>query len=122
MARVCSTTPSATTGPRSSPASPPPNQPGCCGRSSPCGAGRALATIGRGGLVSFVACVLLSVLGDAAQTGMDGSIPGRLAVDLWTIPALWVVAEALARAETARRGSSTRHGSMVTLRRPATAG
>ena len=86
------------------------------------GAGRALATIGRGGLVSFVACVLLSVLGDAAQTGMDGSIPGRLAVDLWTIPALWVVAEALARAETARRGSSTRHGSMVTLRRPATAG
>ncbi|AXC48827.1 OpgC domain-containing protein [Paracoccus suum] len=61
------------------------------------GPGRALATIGRGGLVSFVACVLLSVLGDAGQNAIVPAAAARLLVDLWTIPALWVIAEVLAR-------------------------
>lgn len=55
------------------------------------GAGRALATIGRGGLFSFVACVLLSVLGDALT--INPPRPGvdrRIAVDLWVIGALWL--------------------------------
>lgn len=56
--------------------------------------GRALAVIGRGGLVSFVACVLLSVLGDAmAANPPDAGIARRLAVDLWVIAALWLVAQ-----------------------------
>lgn len=63
------------------------------------GFGRALATIGRGGLVTFVACVLLSVIGDAGQIAIGPSLMGRLLVDLWVIPALWVVAEGLARWE-----------------------
>ena len=54
--------------------------------------GHALAVIGRGGLITFVACVLLSVLGDALM-----NTPGhtgwqrRLAVDIWTLAALWLV-------------------------------
>ncbi|WP_246026585.1 OpgC domain-containing protein [Paracoccus luteus] len=57
------------------------------------GPGRALAVIGRGGLVSFVACVLLSVLGDAMAMTPPGAGWGRLlAVDLWVIAALWLVA------------------------------
>ncbi|WBU54309.1 OpgC domain-containing protein [Paracoccus sp. SCSIO 75233] len=66
--------------------------------------GRALATIGRGGLVSFVACVILSVLGDALMN-MNGD-PGwsrSLAVDLWTLGALWLVAELNARRSTRSR-------------------
>ncbi|AUM73741.1 OpgC domain-containing protein [Paracoccus jeotgali] len=56
------------------------------------GAGRAMALIGRGGLISFVGCVLLSVLGDALMN-TPGPTPWgrRLAVDLWTLAALWLV-------------------------------
>lgn len=55
--------------------------------------GRALAVIGRGGLVSFVACVLLSVLGDAMVVNAPGGgMLRRLAVDLWVIAALWLTA------------------------------
>ena len=54
------------------------------------GAGRAMQTIGRGGLWSFVTCVLLSVLGDALQmTPLDQTIGQRLVVDIWTMGALW---------------------------------
>jgi hypothetical protein len=66
--------------------------------------GRALAVIGRGGLITFVACVLLSVLGDALM-----NTPGhtdwqrRLAVDLWTLGALWLVG-VLAERRSARKG------------------
>ncbi|WP_299363146.1 OpgC domain-containing protein [uncultured Paracoccus sp.] len=67
---------------------------GPLGRLAAIAPGRAMATIGRGGLVSFVACVLLSLLGDALATNPAGSsVPRRLAVDLWTIGALWLVAE-----------------------------
>ncbi|PZO63526.1 MAG: hypothetical protein DI636_11945, partial [Pelagerythrobacter marensis] len=56
--------------------------------------GRALATIGRGGLVSFIACVLLSVVGDALGSNLSGAgTAHRAAVDLWVIAALWLVAE-----------------------------
>lgn len=56
------------------------------------GAGRALAVIGRGGLFSFVACVLLSVLGDAMDLNpAGGGVPRRLAVDIWVICTLWFV-------------------------------
>lgn len=51
--------------------------------------GRALATIGRGGLVAFVACVLLSVLGDAMALSLPPGV-ARLGVDMWTIAALWL--------------------------------
>ena len=66
--------------------------------------GRALAVIGRGGLITFVACVLLSVLGDALM-----NTPGhtdwqrRLAVDLWTLGTLWLVG-VLAERRSARKG------------------
>lgn len=57
--------------------------------------GRALATTGRGGLVSFVACVLLSLLGDALSTNfMQSDTAWRLTVDLFVIVALWLVAAA----------------------------
>ncbi len=56
------------------------------------GLGRALALIGRGGLITFVACVLLSVLGDALMNPPDQTGWGRrLAVDVWTIGVLWLV-------------------------------
>ncbi|MFN3276346.1 MAG: OpgC domain-containing protein [Paracoccus sp. (in: a-proteobacteria)] len=49
-----------------------------------------LQQIGRGGLWSFGACVLLSVLGDALQMNPeDQSFSARLAVDLWACVALW---------------------------------
>ena len=55
--------------------------------------GVALQQIGRGGLLAFVACVLLSVLGDALQmTPADQTIWRRLAVDLWACLALWWIA------------------------------
>lgn len=58
------------------------------------GAGRALAQIGRGGLWSFVVCVLLSILGDGAGLLAPKDMTGwvmRVAVDLWVIAALWVI-------------------------------
>ncbi|RJL00490.1 OpgC domain-containing protein [Paracoccus aestuarii] len=52
--------------------------------------GVALQQIGRGGLFAFVACVLLSVLGDAFQMTPAGQPAWRrLAVDLWACLALW---------------------------------
>ncbi|SDE87736.1 hypothetical protein SAMN05421538_11357 [Paracoccus isoporae] len=66
--------------------------------------GRSLAVIGRGGLISFVACVMLSVLGDALMM-MDGAsqFSYRLSVDIWTVVALWLVAEIAARQSRKRR-------------------
>lgn len=55
--------------------------------------GVGLQEIGRGGLWSFVACVLLSVLGDAFQQNpADQAVLRRLIVDLWAILALWWMA------------------------------
>lgn len=57
-------------------------------------AGRALAQIGRGGLWAFVACVMLSIFGDAAGLAAPAQAAGwtlRLAIDLWVIVALWVI-------------------------------
>lgn len=55
--------------------------------------GVGLQQIGRGGLWSFIACVLLSVIGDAFQMNpADQSMLQRLAVDLWAILALWWLA------------------------------
>lgn len=52
--------------------------------------GRALQQIGRGGLWSFIICVMLSVLGDAFQMNPAGQdMWRRLAVDLWVMLALW---------------------------------
>jgi hypothetical protein len=49
-----------------------------------------LQQIGRGGLWSFGACVLLSVLGDALQMNPPGQgFAARLAIDLWACLALW---------------------------------
>lgn len=54
--------------------------------------GRMLQEIGRGGLWSFIACVLLSVLGDALQMNPPGQgLGSRLLIDLWVIGALWLV-------------------------------
>lgn len=57
--------------------------------------GRDLAEIGRGGLWSFIACVMLSIWGDALDMMAPPDMPGvllRIAIDLWVIAALWVVA------------------------------
>lgn len=52
--------------------------------------GVALQQIGRGGLLSFLVCVLLSVLGDAFQMNPEGQgIARRMAVDVWAMLALW---------------------------------
>lgn len=55
--------------------------------------GVALQEIGRGGLWSFIVCVLLSVLADAFQMNPpDQVIWRKLAVDIWAIVALWWLA------------------------------
>ena len=52
--------------------------------------GVAMQQIGRGGLFSFLICVLLSVIGDAFQMNPEGQgIARRLIVDLWAMLALW---------------------------------
>ncbi|MBU3029909.1 OpgC domain-containing protein [Paracoccus marinaquae] len=52
--------------------------------------GVGMQQIGRGGLWSFIACVLLSVIGDAFQMNpADQGVLRRLAVDLWAILTLW---------------------------------
>ncbi|RJL19516.1 OpgC domain-containing protein [Paracoccus siganidrum] len=52
--------------------------------------GVALQQIGRGGLWSFVICVLLSILGDAFQMNPPGQDAWqRLMADIWTMVALW---------------------------------
>lgn len=54
--------------------------------------GRAAALIGRGGLFSFVACVLLSVLGDAMAMNPPGAgTLRRIGIDLWATGALWLL-------------------------------
>lgn len=58
------------------------------------GGGRALAEIGRGGLWAFVACVLLSIFGDAMDIAAPPGVwnwPIRLAIDIWVIVALWAM-------------------------------
>ncbi|MDQ7777795.1 MAG: OpgC domain-containing protein [Paracoccus aminovorans] len=58
--------------------------------------GEALAEIGRGGLYSFIVCVLLSIWGDALDmTVAQGGAAWfwlRLAIDLWLIVAFWAIA------------------------------
>ncbi|WP_111557820.1 OpgC domain-containing protein [Paracoccus sediminilitoris] len=52
--------------------------------------GVAFQQIGRGGLWSFVICVLLSVAGDAFQMNPEGkSALLRLAIDIWACVTLW---------------------------------
>lgn len=52
--------------------------------------GEAMQQIGRGGLWSFIICVMLSVFGDALQMTPPGqNIWQKLAVDLWCLGALW---------------------------------
>ena len=66
--------------------------------------GRALAVIGRGGLVSFIACVVLSIVGDALMTLPGGAGTGfRTAVEFWTLGVLWLVATIEARRSARRR-------------------
>ncbi|MDO5633144.1 MAG: OpgC domain-containing protein [Paracoccus sp. (in: a-proteobacteria)] len=63
---------------------------GVMARLADTGPGRALQTIGRGGLWSFIICVLLSVLGDALQmTPPQQDMGQRLVIDLWVMTALW---------------------------------
>ncbi|WP_246098649.1 OpgC domain-containing protein [Paracoccus laeviglucosivorans] len=57
--------------------------------------GRAFGEIGRGGLWSFISCVLLSIWGDAMDMMAPQDFTGfllRLAIDIWVIAALWVSA------------------------------
>ena len=74
---------------------------GLFGRMAATVAGRALADIGKGGLWAFVACVLLSIFGDAAALLVPKETwPGwftRLAVDIWVIVALWAMSVAWLR-------------------------
>ncbi|MFO1140706.1 MAG: OpgC domain-containing protein [Paracoccus sp. (in: a-proteobacteria)] len=75
--------------------------------------GEALAEIGRGGLFSFVVCVLLSIWGDAMQmTAPDGTmgIWLRVAMDVWVIVALWAAAATWMRRETWIGALRTRFG------------
>lgn len=65
--------------------------------------GVALAEIGRGGLWAFIACVLLSIWGDALDMTVANDsparLPVRLAIDLWVIVALWAMSAAWLRRE-----------------------
>lgn len=66
------------------------------------GLGRGLAEIGRGGLWSFIACVMLSIWGDALDMTVPDGRTGfalRLGIDLWVIAALWVMAALWLRRE-----------------------
>ncbi|MFV0303525.1 MAG: OpgC domain-containing protein [Paracoccus sp. (in: a-proteobacteria)] len=66
---------------------------GVLGRMADTSGGRALALIGRGGLWSFIACVWLSVLGDALQLLIPEPLAWlRILVDGWVILALWFMA------------------------------
>ena len=65
--------------------------------------GEALAEIGRGGLFSFVACVLLSIWGDAMGMTVPDGWPGyvlRIGIDIWVTVALWAAAATWMRRET----------------------
>ena len=64
--------------------------------------GEASAEIGRGGLFSFVVCVLLSIWGDAldmtAPEGWAGFVI-RIGIDIWVMVALWAAAATWMRRE-----------------------
>lgn len=65
--------------------------------------GEALAEIGQGGLFSFVACVLLSIWGDAMGMIAPGGGWGfvqRIGIDIWVTVALWTLAAAWMRRES----------------------
>lgn len=62
--------------------------------------GIALAEIGRGGLWAFVACVLLSIFGDAMEMMAPKSAFGwvlRVMIDIWVVVALWAMSAAWLR-------------------------
>lgn len=62
--------------------------------------GRALAEIGRGGLWAFVACVLLSIFGDAMEMMAPKNALGwilRVMIDIWVVVALWAMSAAWLR-------------------------
>ncbi|RCW88884.1 OpgC domain-containing protein [Paracoccus lutimaris] len=64
--------------------------------------GEALAEIGRGGLFSFVVCVLLSIWGDAVQMTAPQGMAGlfvRIGIDIWVMVALWAAAATWMRRE-----------------------
>ncbi|MTH63633.1 OpgC domain-containing protein [Paracoccus shanxieyensis] len=64
--------------------------------------GRAFGDIGRGGLWSFISCVLLSIWGDAMDMLAPADFTGfllRLAIDIWVIAALWASAALWLRRE-----------------------
>ena len=65
--------------------------------------GEASAEIGRGGLFSFVVCVLLSIWGDALDmTAPEGwaGFAVRIGIDIWVMVALWAAAATWMRRET----------------------
>ncbi|TKW68782.1 MAG: OpgC domain-containing protein [Paracoccus denitrificans] len=77
--------------------------------------GRALAVIGRGGLVTFIACVMLSIIGDALMTVPGGADTWfRTAVEIWTLGVLWLVgiieARRSGRRKLAARGPADKDG------------
>ena len=67
-------------------------------------AGQALAEIGRGGLFSFIVCVMLSIWGDT----LDMTVPQggaawfwmRLVIDIWLIFTFWAIAALWMRRES----------------------
>ena len=64
--------------------------------------GEASAEIGRGGLFSFVVCVLLSIWGDALDmTAPEGwaGFAVRIGIDIWVMVALWAAAATWMRRE-----------------------
>ncbi|WP_374633592.1 OpgC domain-containing protein [Paracoccus sp. (in: a-proteobacteria)] len=64
--------------------------------------GEAMAEIGRGGLFSFVACVLLSIWGDALDMTAPAGGAGfaiRIGIDIWVMVALWAAAATWMRRE-----------------------
>ena len=65
--------------------------------------GEALAEIGRGGLFSFIVCVMLSIWGDALDMTVPpgaANIWTRLAIDIWLVVAFWAISAAWMRRET----------------------
>ena len=75
--------------------------------------GEASAEIGRGGLFSFVVCVLLSIWGDAMQMIAPGGALGiavRVAIDIWVTVALWAAAATWMRRESWMGALRTRRG------------
>ena len=75
--------------------------------------GEAMAEIGRGGLFSFVACVLLSIWGDALDMTAPAGAAGfaiRIGIDIWVMVALWAAAATWMRREVWLGALRTRLG------------